>query len=136
MAESSLSASDPWDWTVDQVIFALTNPESPLLSANIHLSLPKLTIFAAHLKERDVTGLALLTKITSDYLRDELGIKSLGQTVTLSHLIRQVQGTSLELKRQTRRSAPLWSGSFISQVEAPSSTPNGEYASTKWQMGL
>ena len=44
LTESSSSAPDPWDWTVVHVVFTLTDPDSPLLSANIHLLLPDLTI--------------------------------------------------------------------------------------------
>ena len=119
MVDLSRLASDPWYWIVDQVIFALTNPDSPLLSDNIHQSRPDLAVFAAHLKEYDVTGLALLTELSGDCLRDELGVKSLGQRATLCHLIRQLQDTSFEFQRQTRRHPQLWSGSLNVLEEGP-----------------
>ena len=113
------SIQDPWDWTVDQVVSILTDHESPLLRTNSQLNLPDASYFAKVLRENDVTGLALLTEVTTHCLRDELGIKSLGHRASISHLIRQLQHTSLKYQEQTQRSARLSSVGFGSQIGTP-----------------
>ena len=113
------SVQDPWDWTVDQVVFALTDRDSQLLRNNAQLSLPDASIFAGVLRENDVTGLALLTEVTTHCLRDELGIKSLGQRAAINHLIRQLQEISLKFQEQTHRSARLSSVGFGSRMASP-----------------
>ena len=106
--EGSLpSIQDPWDWTVDQVVFTLTDHESPLLRLNSQLTLPDANHLAEVLRENDVTGLALLTEVTTHCLRDELGIKSLGHRASINHLIRQLQQISSKYQGQTQRSASL-----------------------------
>ena len=116
---SPVSTHDPWDWTVDEVVFALTGHGSPLLQANAQLYLPDADILAKVFRENDVTGLALLTEVTSHCLRDELGIKSLGHRAAISHLIRQLQDVSLRFQEQSHRSARLSSMSFSSRVGTP-----------------
>ena len=118
-AQPLLSATDPWIWTVEQVVSALTDPHGPLLLANTQLSLPDPTILAATLRNHDVTGLAVLTEVNSACMRDELGIKSLGQRAALGLLIKQLQDSSVEMQRQRQRSARLWSGSCTVLEEGP-----------------
>ena len=113
------SVQDPWEWTVDQVVFALTDNESLLLRNNTQLSLPDPRIFARVLRENDVTGLALLTEVTTHCLRDELGIRSLGQRAAINHLIRQLQDMSPKFQEQTLRSARLSSVSLGSRIGSP-----------------
>ena len=87
---------DPWDWTVDQVVYALTNPDSPLLKSNQTLSFPDAAQFARTLYENDVTGLALLTEVQTNSLRDELNVKSMGHRASVNHLIRHLQDSSVK----------------------------------------
>ena len=85
---------DPWDWSVEQVIFALTDPESFLLKTNSTLSLPNSTKLANILRENDVNGLALLHEVQANSLRDDMGIKSMSHRASINHLIRLIQGMS------------------------------------------
>ena len=114
-----LTVQDPWDWTVEQVVFALTDHHSPLRINNAQLSLPDASIFAKALQENDVTGLALLTEVTTHCLRDELGIKSLGHRAAIMQLIRQLQETSPKFQEQTARFARLSSVGLGSQIGSP-----------------
>ena len=114
-----LSVQDPWGWTVDQVVFALTDHDSLLLRTNAQLSLPDASILARILRENDVTGLALLTEVTTQCLRDELGIKSLGHRAAINHLIRQLQEMSSKYQEQTQRTARLSSVGFGSRIGSP-----------------
>ena len=118
--EGSLSsAQDPWDWTVEQVVFALTDHHSPLRRDNAQLSLPDDSVFAKVLRENDVTGLALLTEVTANCLRDELGIKSLGHRAAINYLIRQLQDRSSKFQEQNVRSARLASVGLGSRIGSP-----------------
>lgn len=113
------STQDPWDWTVDQVVFALTDHDSPLLRTNAPLSLPDANILAKVLRENDVTGLALLTEVNTLCIRDELGIKSLGHRAAINHLIRQLQDMSSKFQEQAQRSARLSSVGLGSRIGSP-----------------
>ena len=114
-----LTVQDPWDWTVEQVVYALTDHHSPLRRNNAQLSLPDASIFAKALQENDVTGLALLTEVTTHCLRDELGIRSLGHRAAIVQLIRQLQETSPKFQEQTARFARLSSVGLGSQIGSP-----------------
>ena len=114
-----LSVQDPWGWTVDQVVFALTDHDSSLLRTNAQLSLPNASVLARVLRDNDVTGLALLTEVTTQCLRDELGIKSLGHRAAINHLIRQLQEMSSKFQEQTQRTARLSSVGFGSRIGSP-----------------
>ena len=113
------SVQDPWDWTVEQVVFALTDHHSLLRRNNAQLSLPDASVFAETLREKDVTGLALLTEVTTHCLRDELGIKSLGHRAAINHLIRQLQGISSKFQEQAAHSARLSSVGLGSRLGSP-----------------
>ena len=113
------SVQDPWDWTVEQVVFALTDHHSPLRRNNAQLSLPDASVLAKVLRENDVTGLALLTEVTTHCLRDELGIRSLGHRAAIIQLIRQLQDISSKFQEQTARSVRLSSVGLGSHIGSP-----------------
>ena len=89
---------DPWDWSVDEVLFALTDPNSQLLRANGSLLLPNPNILSNVLRENDVNGLALLTEVNAQSLREEMGIRSMSYRASINHLIRQLQDQSLKYR--------------------------------------
>lgn len=132
------SLQDPWYWTVDEVVFALTNHDSQLLRSNASLSLPNPDIFANVLRNNDVNGLALLTEVNTVCIRDELGIKSLGQRAAINQLIRQLQERSSVLQEQTQRSARLSSVGLGSRIGSPYiATPSSsEPRATSRTLGL
>ena len=113
------SFQDPWDWSVDQVVFALTDPNSQLLRSNASLSLPNAEAFANVLRNNDVNGLAILTLVTTDCLRDELGIKSLGHRAAINQLIQQLQDMSPKAQDQAQRFARLSSVGLGSRIGSP-----------------
>ena len=113
------SFQDPWDWSVDQVVFALTDPNSQLLRSNASLSLPNAEAFANVLRRNDVNGLAILTLVTTDCLRDELGIKSLGHRAAINQLIQQLQDMSPKAQEQAQRFTRLSSVGLGSRIGSP-----------------
>ena len=110
---------DPWYWTVDQVVSAFTDQDSPWLGADAPLSLPDTDILARILRENDVNGHALLTEVSTVCLRDELGIKSLSQRAAINELIQQLQDTSSKYQQRAQRSARLSSVGLGSRIGSP-----------------
>ena len=96
---SSSPTQDPWDWSIDQVIVALTDPGSSLLTSNPALSLPDASDFADILRKDGTNGLALLCEMKENSLRDELGIKSRGHRASINHLIRILQDRSAQYQQ-------------------------------------
>ncbi len=113
------SIQDPWDWTVDQVVSALTDRDSPLLKTNSPLHLPDATFLAKIIRDNDITGLALLRDVTTPCLRDELGIKSFGHRSSINLLIEQLQEVSPKFQEKTQRSARLSSVGYGSRIGTP-----------------
>lgn len=113
------SSQDPWYWTVDQVVSAFTEQDSPWLGANAPLSLPDTEILTRILRENDVNGHALLTEVNTVCLRDELGIKSLSHRAAINELIQQLQDTSSKYQQRAQRSARLSSVGLGSRIGSP-----------------
>lgn len=114
---SSSLPLDPWDWSVDQVVFALTNPQSSLLTSNPTLSLPNASEFADILRKDGTSGLALLCEIKDNDLRDDLGIKSRGHRASINHLIRKLQYRSAKYQDEIiatgRAASSIGTGSLM-----------------------
>ena len=92
--EGAPPRNDPWDWSVDQVVYALTDADSPLMDSNRTLSLPDSSLLATVLREQDVNGLALLTLVKDKILREEWGMKSMSHRASILHLARVLQDQS------------------------------------------
>ena len=116
------SVQDPWYWTVEQVVFALTDDDGQLLRSNASLSMPNAEIFANTLRENEVNGLALLTQVNTVSLRDELGIKSFYQRAAIDDLIGQLQDLSPKFHERAQRLVRLSSVGLGSRTDSPYST--------------
>jgi len=116
---SSAQLQDPWDWTVDQVIFTLTNNDSSLLRDNGTLSLPDEKQFADALRDNDVTGLALLTEVQAQSLRDDLKIKSMGHRASINLLVRKLQDVSTKYQAHLVQSGRVSSADMGSRMATP-----------------
>ncbi|KAL4928677.1 putative SNF2 family helicase/ATPase [Aspergillus undulatus] len=89
------NSSDPLDWTVDEVVsFLCHNPETPWSYSNSKASRPNPTFFEPALRDNDVTGEVLLRDVNKEALRDDLGLKSLGQRSSMMQAIRFLQQRS------------------------------------------
>lgn len=113
------SIQDPWYWTVDQVVSAFTDQDSPWLRTEVPLSLPDARILANIFRENDVNGHALLTEVDTICLRDELGIKSLSHRAAIKDLIQQLQEISMKYRERAQRSARLSSVGLGSRIGSP-----------------
>ncbi|KAL6713183.1 hypothetical protein ACLMJK_009304 [Lecanora helva] len=117
--ESSPQTEDPWDWTVEQVVFALTNGKSSLLKNNSTLSLPDATQFAHILYENDVNGLALLKEVNSNTIRDELKIKSMSHRASINHLVQELQEKSQKYKEYSVKIGRAFDSGSASRLGTP-----------------
>ena len=111
--------NDPWDWSVDQVVYALTGTDSPLMDANRTLSLPDSSLLATVLREQDVNGLALLTLVKDKILRDEWGMKSMSHRASILHLARVLQDQSQEYEKHIVASGRVSSLGGSSRFSTP-----------------
>ncbi|MCJ1328504.1 hypothetical protein MMC10_005181 [Thelotrema lepadinum] len=75
--DTSTSTADPYDWSVDEVIHAFCSPYGLLIRRYKTYDLTKI---AKDLKDNDVNGEVLLSELpTGSYLKDDFGIRSIGQ---------------------------------------------------------
>ncbi len=110
---------DPWDWSVDQVVYALTDTDSPLADSNRTLSLPDSSLLATVLREQDVNGLALLTLVKDKILRDEWGMKSMSHRASILHLARVLQDQSQKYEKHIVASGRVSSLGGSSRFSTP-----------------
>lgn len=69
---------DPWQWTIDDVIFHFCNSRD-LWDDRPNSTLPEPVAFARALRENETNGSSLLSGINQKVLADDFGIRSLGQ---------------------------------------------------------
>ena len=97
---------DPYNWSVEEVVNALCDPNSRLRRTYGLQTFPDERSLAASLREHDVTGRALLQKVDADCLERKFGIKSMGQQDCLEEIIEILQLESTKYReRQIRRSS-------------------------------
>ncbi|KAI9762624.1 MAG: hypothetical protein M4579_000242 [Chaenotheca gracillima] len=90
----SLSADDPFEWTVDQVVDVLCHHSGSWLHGSSNPISPDPTLLEPKIRENDLNGMALLTGIDKDTLRDELGIKSIGHRSSILQAIKRLRSRS------------------------------------------
>ena len=94
---------DPFAWNVEQVIFALCNPKSPVRLSEDALLLPDAEQLASILREQRINGIALLSIPDQGTLRDDLGIKAYGHRMNLMHIVEKLQLASPQSTEKTAR---------------------------------
>jgi len=87
---------DPWDWSIDDVVEALCKSRALWEGYARDLKLPDATIFEQSIRENDINGSTLLRGLDKAVLKDELGIKSIGQRDAILYAIENLQGQSLK----------------------------------------
>ncbi len=97
--------NDPFDWTVDQVVYSLCSPNSPILQWTGGVFIPDPEGFERVLREEQINGETLLTTVTMDILRNDLGIKALGARSKIFNLIGQLQHQSFKYQRTLEKNA-------------------------------
>jgi len=115
---------DPWSWTVDEVVRNLCHLRD-LWKDRPNASLPDPEFLEQQLRDNAVDGATLLQDITKETLKDDFGIKKLGERSAIMHAVTvlrtQSQGyishrSNLETNEQDVKNAVL----FASLTNAPS----------------
>lgn len=105
-------ASDPWQWTVDDVVSTLCQSRE-LWNDRPGSTLPDTVTLERSLRDNDVNGSTLLNDVTKDVLRDDFGIASLGQRSAITWAIEQLRDRSdlylTEQRRSTTRQQSYFS---------------------------
>ena len=89
---------DPWEWDVDKVVKFFCGSEK-ILKSRPHAKLPDPGRFEQTLRDNHVDGATLLVDVDKATLRNELGIKSLGEVSALIHVINDLRGSSRQYQR-------------------------------------
>ena len=119
MADSS---ADPFDWSVDQVVYEFCRNPQPTWFTNNNT--PRVTNTAAleqALRQNDISGEPLLVLVNQDILKDELGIMSLGERYHIMRAIESLRSLSPKYHLYRRDqcanfqpSGPVLGGGFMS----------------------
>lgn len=113
-------ASDPWHWTALQVAECFRNNAPVLIDDIPNARLPDMNAFAQKIEENDVCGFMLFEEVDTGFLRDECGIKSLGQRGAIKHCIRKLRAQSATCQKEGAPRTP------ISTAATPSVLPTTE----------
>ncbi|TID19514.1 hypothetical protein E2P81_ATG06681 [Venturia nashicola] len=121
------TSSDPWDWTVDEVIQEFCNARTIWRVGHPNARLPDPVLFERLLRENDVEGSTLLTDLGPGELKDDFGIKSLGQRSVLMWGIGQLRSRSEKYLANQQSSARLQQ---VIKSESQPPTPFRSFSAT------
>lgn len=99
--------SDPWDWTIDEVVQEFCYARTIWRTGHPNARLPDPVLFERLLRENDVEGSTVLTDLGHGELKDDFGIKSLGQRSVLIWGIGQLRNRSEKYLANQQSSARL-----------------------------
>ena len=92
VVDSAVSAVDPYDWSIDEVIHAFCSSNGLLIRRHKTYDLDKI---ARDLRDNDVNGEVLLSELpTGTCLKDDFGIRSIGQLKAFKEEIVQLRSRS------------------------------------------
>ena len=101
--DASEKLSDPWEWSVDEVVTYLCNPQSILRQATSTVNQPWPTDLEAKIREHEVTGLALLREVDDKFIIQDWDIASAGQRATINTVVDYLQEYSAINQRNLAR---------------------------------
>ena len=91
---------DPWDWSVDDVVGNLCHHSGYLWADRPNSASLDKAKLEAILREHEINGSCLLTDVDVSTLKDDLGIKAVGQRSMLLHAIKKLQDQSFKWRTQ------------------------------------
>lgn len=115
---------DPTEWTTDEVVKFLCNPDSAPWASSKEVPRPDPVEFEASLRENVITGEILLHDVDNQVLRDDLGVKAFGHRSSVVKAIEWLQNRSAKYQSSRRDSSaedlPATNSAFTpSQVFSP-----------------
>jgi hypothetical protein len=112
---------DPWDWTIDDVVREFCYDRTLWKNGHAGARLPDPITLEHALRENDVEGATLLSNLGHSELKDEFGIKSIGQRSGVMWAIGQLRNRSekyLSEQQSNLRLQPVIKSEF--QTPTPS----------------
>lgn len=100
---------DPWDWSIDRVVkeFCTADRSWELRSAS--MVQPDPVSLAAALRDQQVTGDTLLNEVDHTTMKDDLGIRTLGQRAFVNHGISILRSRSAKYRAASQAKQPALS---------------------------
>ncbi|KAF1983415.1 hypothetical protein K402DRAFT_166194 [Aulographum hederae CBS 113979] len=97
---------DPWDWTVDDVVFAFCKSRALLLDGRPDRNLPEPVALEQTLRENAVDGEVLLTDVLEgNTMKEDLGLTSLGHRSSIRRVIEKLRQQSAKFLSRASPSA-------------------------------
>ena len=90
---------DPWDWSIEEVVAVLCSAE--------HAIFPEPIAFAKAIREHRLCGGALLVEVTHTTLRDNLGVKAMGEQFSVLKLIQNLRIRSAKYRQHILEASSL-----------------------------
>ena len=106
-------SQDPWDWTVEDVVTALTSPDGVLRQLNPQYSSDP-TSLIQFIRARDLWGSILLRKVNEAYLEQNMGFITEGSQLAVLDAVEELQDQSQKYQdfqmKQASRAIPSNNG--------------------------
>lgn len=118
IASVAMDSDDPWYWDIDRVVAELcTESRSWTLDTVRSRRRPNFVALEAALREQEIDGSTLLTAVDDTVLKNELGIRVLGQLAPVKQII-------WDLRQESKRYRD-WLGRYGSEISLASHIPYG-----------
>jgi hypothetical protein len=91
---------DPWDWSIDEVVDEFCHSRTLWQQGRPNSALPDPAAFEQILRDNDVNGATLLTEVNPTSLKDDFGIKSLGQRSNVAWAVDKLRGRSKRFEEE------------------------------------
>jgi len=92
-SHAPLTMSDPWNWTVDQVVYNLCVSDD-LWADRRNSRRPNAVLLEQKLQEHGIDGATLIEHVDMDVLRGDLGIKAFGEASSIKYAIEKLRNMS------------------------------------------
>ncbi|TKA78522.1 hypothetical protein B0A49_05123 [Cryomyces minteri] len=117
--------TDPWDWTVEQVVHRFCKSRDLWEEGMPRAKLPASEQLEQNLIANDIDGPALLLDMDKETLKSEFNIKSIGQRSAFMWAVNKLR--SISLKYQSQHSVLASQPHFIGAVEPDTPRPSSHH---------
>lgn len=90
-APVAMDGDDPWFWDIDRVVVELCTESESWASISYLRGKPDPAALEAALREQEIDGSTLLIEVDDAVLKNELGIKKLGQLAPVKQILRTLR---------------------------------------------
>ena len=117
--------SDPWNWSVDDVLLFFREMAANYIADMPHSRLPPLDPFLTTLQENDINGATLIAYVDSVFLQNDCGVRQFGARVAVLRCIDKLRKQSATYSNdQAPRAAQITTSGFGQSPAPASGSPN------------